>query len=124
MLRIFIGLAVTWALVGAARADDIELDCEHASATIELDLCADREYGAADAGLNAAYKRARAGLNAPAAALLADAQRAWIAFRDKQCNYVRTVSEGRGHNVAYFGCMTGLTKTRTRDLKEQADSRR
>lgn len=123
MLRIFIGLAVAWVFAGTAHADDIELDCENASATIELDLCADREYGAADAELNAAYKRARARLDAPASALLADAQRAWIVFRDKQCNYVRTVSEGSGRNIAYLGCKTGLTKTRTQDLKEQADSR-
>jgi hypothetical protein len=59
-----------------------------------------------DAALNAAYKTLMAKLDAPAQARLRDAQRAWIAFRDKECAFRATDS----------ACVADLTRTRTQEL--------
>lgn len=116
-----IGFAVLLlSLSGAVRADDIDLDCTHPTATIELDLCADREAEAVDRELNLTYRRISAGLDAQARALLLAAQRAWIAYRDKQCNYETARAEGSGHNVAHLNCLMRVTKARTRELKQHA----
>lgn len=104
-----------------AHADDIELNCEHPVAMMEQDLCAARAADAADAALNTAYARLRRKLDERNRALLAEAQRAWVVFRDKSCGYVQRVSEGSGRNVAYADCLTGLTQTRTKDLKMLAE---
>jgi uncharacterized protein YecT (DUF1311 family) len=120
MRRLSAAVFVLVVCAAPARADNIELNCDHPVAMMEQDLCASREAEAADAALNAAYAKVRRGLDAARRALLVDAQRAWVAFRDKQCNYVLVVSEGSGRNVAFAGCLTGLTKTRTRDLVEMA----
>lgn len=121
MLRLFLALLTLLVLANTARADDVELNCDHPDSIIDQDLCAAREFDAADAALNEAYAQLRQKLDDQSRALLAEAQRAWIAFRDKQCGYVQRVSEGSGRNVAYAGCMTGLTRTRTKDLKMLAE---
>jgi uncharacterized protein YecT (DUF1311 family) len=108
------------AMSSAAPADEPELDCENPMTTMDRELCADRTAGVADAELNTAYLRARARLDRKRRDLLLDAQRAWLAFRDKQCNAVLVMMEGSGRNAAYLECRIGLAKTRTRDLREMA----
>lgn len=123
MRRALIGLAFVWVFAGVAQADDIELNCENPTTTMEHDFCADREAGVVDAEMNVAYRALRQTLGESRRALLTDAQRAWIAFRDKQCNAVRVLMDGSGRNVAYLECVMGLTRTRTRDFRELAAPR-
>ena len=78
---------------------------------------------ALDAALNAAYAAAVARVEGgPQEALLRDAQRAWIAFRDAACDAEASLYEGGTFQpVAGTECRTRLTQARTGDLRIVAE---
>jgi uncharacterized protein YecT (DUF1311 family) len=104
-----------------------EVDCATAMAQADLNACAYQDWEAADAELNAAYKRAMALLqdwdaNLPAderggALALKEAQRAWITFRDKACEAEGYAFKGgSAEPLLVYGCMRQLTIERTGHL--------
>ncbi|MCU0902363.1 MAG: lysozyme inhibitor LprI family protein [Tabrizicola sp.] len=104
-----------------------EVDCATAMAQVDLNACAYQDWEAADAELNAAYKRAMALLqdwdaNLPAderggAQALKEAQRAWITFRDKACEAEGYAFKGgSAEPLLVYGCMRQLTIERTAHL--------
>ena len=119
----------------AARAEDPEpaIDCTNASATFELNFCADKELAAADAQLNDAFKKAlvfiaKSGAERPYDSkswedALRASQRAWIAYRDADCKGLAPMSwtGGTGTTGAVLGCMSAKTKARTKELLEVAE---
>jgi uncharacterized protein YecT (DUF1311 family) len=107
------------------------VECDTATSTFEMQACADRDFQKADAALNAAYKRAldkiqqRGDQPAPYDskaydAALRAAQRAWIAYRDADCNGVVPFEwgGGTGTGAAVLGCLTDKTNARTKDLTD------
>jgi len=75
----------------------------------------------ADAELNAAYQALLAQLGDGDRQRLRDAQRAWIAFRDRECAF-RT--QGRADSAAAAAdCAAELTQQRTEALRRQLDCR-
>ena len=74
-----------------------DVDCSDPVTQMEMTYCAEQDWQAADAELNAAYGRAMAAMKqmdedladspalAGAAKALRDAQRAWIPYRDAAC---------------------------------------
>ena len=123
-------LMVPQLLSGMALADD-KADCADAKTQLELNVCASQDYKAADAALNAAYKKAMAsmkdtdsylpkGEKNAADALLA-AQRAWIDYRDKACEAETfQVKGGSMEPMIYAECMTRITRERSAALDELA----
>jgi uncharacterized protein YecT (DUF1311 family) len=107
------------ALAAPALADDI--DCNNAMTQSAMNICADQDYRAADAKLNAAYSRLIAAQDdAGFKAKLRTAQRAWISFRDTECTYETADNEGGSiHPLVYAVCLTRLTKERTKALEAQ-----
>jgi uncharacterized protein YecT (DUF1311 family) len=107
------------------------IDCNRASSTIEMNYCSERAFEKADAKLNEAYqavlKHIRAnGGEAPYDSksweeALRASQRAWIAYRDAECNGLVPMewSGGTGTTTAVNGCMSELTEARTKVLKER-----
>lgn len=114
-------------LTAAALADD-SIDCGNAHTTVEMNFCADQDFKAADAKLNATYKTALAHIGARDLAkpydsqswesALRESQRAWVAFRDADCKGAVPMewSGGTGTTTAVLGCMTGMTEARSKDL--------
>lgn len=119
MMRAFTAsVLLILALSPAGLADDLELNCENPTSTMEYDFCADRTAKAADDELNRAYRKLRGTLDDKDRGLLADAQRAWIAFRDAECAFDLADKDGSGHNVAHLECLTRLTRARAKQLAE------
>jgi uncharacterized protein YecT (DUF1311 family) len=102
----------------AAAADDI--DCHKAMTQSAMNICADRDFRAADAKLNAAYAKLMAALDdAGFKTKLKTAQRAWISFRDSECTFETADNEGGSiHPMVYSGCLTRLTKERIKALEQ------
>lgn len=121
------GAAVAFVLMlGGGNAAEDDLDCRNWDQKNlnqqEMNMCQQQDYEAADRQLNAAYRALTAKIDAEAKALLVDAQRAWIAFRDKECKYEAAPNEGGSiYPLIYAGCLTQLTKTRTKELEELAE---
>ncbi len=120
MRTLLIGIAAAL-LLGAAPAfaDEADgIDCNNAMTQSDMNICADKDYRAADKLLNAAYAKAVAGLDAHSRDLLKTAQRAWIKFRDAECAYEAAPNEGGTiYPLEYSGCLTALTMARTKELK-------
>lgn len=113
----------------AAGADD--LDCSNAMTQSDMTACSQEDYEAADVALNAAYRKTMARAQAMdkdfaeigegmvgAVDALKAAQRAWIAYRDAQCELAGF--EARGGTMEPMlvaGCLAELTTKRTDELK-------
>ena len=116
-----------------AHAEDAEppIDCEKATATFELNFCAGKELTKADAELNEVYAKVLARIPAISSeppydaksfeAALRASQRAWVAYRDADCNGLVPMSWNGGTATSgeVLGCMTSKTKERTKDLLER-----
>ncbi|MBZ9866499.1 lysozyme inhibitor LprI family protein [Mesorhizobium sp. CA15] len=102
----------------AAFAEDCDRNDDSQSM---LNICADADYQAADAKLNAAYKNIVGSNDQASNKLLQTAQRAWIAFRDAECAYSTADSEGGSiHPMEVSQCLTTLTDERTKQLTSDA----
>lgn len=114
-----------------AVAQEPKVDCTIPMATFEMNICAGREFEAADAELNAVYKRALKDIPGMATDKPYDArsweealrksQRAWLAYRDAECegHVPMFWSGGTGATADMTGCMTELTKARAKELRER-----
>lgn len=98
--------------------------------TYELNACAEREFDAADAALNKAYAEALKSIPEMASeppydaeaweAALRASQRAWIAYRDAECNAHVPMfwTGGSGATAEIIGCKSEMTKVRTKVIQE------
>ena len=124
------------ALAAAPLAAEPAADCADPVTQSAMNMCSFEEYRAADAQLNAAWKRARdlaksidrRSEQARAAedhfARLLDAQRKWLAYRDAHCLAVageRTPESGTIWPLVQNNCMEELTLARTKLLRQYAD---
>ncbi|MBB5572685.1 MULTISPECIES: lysozyme inhibitor LprI family protein [Rhizobium] len=112
--------------------DEPEVDCANAQTQMDMNICAQRDYDKADKALNEQYKKTRAAMVATDADLeddqkgaekaLVKAQRAWVDYRDGQCE--AEGFEARGGTMEPMlvtGCKATLTEQRTKELKTLAD---
>ena len=91
-----------------------------AQSQAEMNQHAEKDFDAADAAMNKAYKQLMSKLDKEAQAKLKSAQRAWVAFRDAQGDLEADL-EARGGSMApmiYDGSRTELTKERTKELQD------
>jgi uncharacterized protein YecT (DUF1311 family) len=91
--------------------------CKNAGSNADITSCIGTDYEKADAELNRIYKLAFKGLDAKAAENLRKAQRAWVIYRDTQCDaeYDKW-GGGSGGPRAHLECLSRLTQLRTREL--------
>ena len=103
---------------------------EMIQSSIEITQCLRQDYEAADAELNRVYQAAMAHIDKadymPARTrrdwkeMLREAQRNWIAFKEKDCDLLQLEWwQGSGANAASLGCLITKTETRTDELKER-----
>lgn len=94
-------------------------DCSDLTSTYDLKLCYDQQLGKEDARLNANYKLCMKKLDSIAKAKLQKAQRAWIAFRDADCDFqADEMRNGSIEPVIALSCLAAETKERADMLKD------
>lgn len=112
-----VALLAVAAVAGAARADD----CDNAQASqADLNECYGKAFKASDAELNKLYKEITARLkdDPDATKLLVATQRAWVAFRDAECDFQSSaVAGGSALPMVHAICLDGLTTRRVEDFK-------
>ena len=114
-MRAYLVLILITAFTSAARADE----CDNAMDQPTLNACADQSFRKADAELNAVYKKlqSRKMDDAQAGKLLTAAERAWVAFRDAECEFDAADNIGGTiYPMIYSGCLERLTKARIEQL--------
>ena len=129
MSRLLITAIALLALAVPAHAGEA-IDCTNATATFELNACAEKELVKTDAAMNEVYKKVLAYVAKSEGEKPYDAkswedalrasQRAWVAFRDAQCKGLVPISwsGGTGTTAEVLGCMAGMTKARSKELGE------
>lgn len=124
---------VALALQGSLDARYREHHCGDPQTQMDMNFCAAIDFERADVALNAAWRQAIAGERAADRerprgddvrpsneAVLRQAQRAWIVFRDAHCT-VEGYDQARGgsmETMVYHGCRARLTRERIRQLTE------
>ncbi|KJZ34019.1 lysozyme inhibitor LprI family protein [Pseudomonas sp. B21-040] len=96
------------------------LDCDNAADQATMNQCAAQQHAAADKELNALYQQITTRLKSEPERKksLVGAQRAWIAFRDAECNFSASGVEGGSvYPLIYSNCVTELTKARAETFK-------
>ncbi|MEO9383479.1 lysozyme inhibitor LprI family protein [Chromobacterium phragmitis] len=111
----------------AALAEDDP--CKEASNTIEINECMQKQFDGKDRLLNDRYRellqklRADEARDKPAAkekpsAMLVQAQRKWIAFRDADCGAKYQIyAGGTIRNAVFLGCKIERTEQRIKELE-------
>ncbi|MVA80872.1 DUF1311 domain-containing protein [Agrobacterium vitis] len=129
-LTVLAGLALL-SLSGSVLAQ--ARDCRDPQTQSDMTACAVQDFDAADKAMNAQWKITRKAFVEQDATLdddlkgaekaLLKAQRAWIDYRDGQCEaqgfYVRG---GTMEPMEVAACKAAMTKTRTKELKSLAES--
>ncbi|NOT39044.1 MAG: DUF1311 domain-containing protein [Alphaproteobacteria bacterium] len=109
-------------------------NCRDPMSNAEMKMCAEQDWKKAEAELDAAYGKAlaearetyRSTRNMPgqqnmpdSEAMLRDAQRAWVTFRNANCKYQYQIYWGGSHaGLAYLRCMADTTKARLKELRQ------
>jgi uncharacterized protein YecT (DUF1311 family) len=118
MKRLSLAAALTILSLQTASADEC---LDKAKTQADINACADKSYKAADAELNKLYKEITQRLDSDADAKkrFVAAQRNWVAFRDAECSFATSRSEGGSvYPMVYAGCLGGLTTKRVADFKQ------
>ena len=85
--------------------------------TSEMLDCMSAEFTRQDARLNENYKILMAKLSAKRKEALLEAQRAWIKFRDANCNFYYDPEGGSAAHLAGTDCTLSATTARATELK-------
>jgi uncharacterized protein YecT (DUF1311 family) len=103
---------------------DLSVDCSNLEKlnNMELNQCTGRALEVADRDLNGVYGELAGTMDAADRKLLVAAERAWIAWRDSECEFeAQGVSgydrTGSGYGLEVGRCRLGLTKARVEQLR-------
>jgi uncharacterized protein YecT (DUF1311 family) len=119
-LGLVAALAAAATLVLNASACAAGASCKNAKTQPELSACAGKDAQAADAELNRVYGQLIAKYDEPNRNALVLSERAWIIYRDTECNYETALSLGGTiHPMMVALCMTAKAKARTKELSDQ-----
>jgi uncharacterized protein YecT (DUF1311 family) len=100
----------------AVKGDD---PCANPMTQMEMNQCAIKEYQDADSELNRVYKEVMAKLRPEMQAKLKTAQKAWLQYRDANCDCASfDYSEGSIYPVMYYGCLKNMTVARTKEIQD------
>ncbi|EHH02584.1 urease-associated protein [Agrobacterium tumefaciens CCNWGS0286] len=113
----------SFATVRSTGSRDVNLadeSCGNKTNQTEMNVCASESLKKSDAEMNKVYKEIEGRLkgDADTTKLLVATQRAWIAFRDAECDFqTSNVRTGTVYPFVNSSCHEGLTQSRTEDLK-------
>lgn len=120
-LLIVLGLVFSTPALAAADSDMTKeyLTCMDKSkgVTSEMMDCISAETARQDARLNANYKKLMAKLSAKRKKTLLEAQRAWIKFRDLNCEVYYDPDGGTAARLASNDCFLQATADRAKELR-------
>ncbi|AGS23113.1 lysozyme inhibitor LprI family protein [Rhizobium etli] len=125
-LNICLGAAMLFVVDGASAQD---VDCKNPQTQSDMTSCEEARHEAADKALNEQYKKTRAAMAAidkdldgdmkGAEKTLVKAQRAWIDYRDAECDaFGFQARGGTMEPMLVAGCLAEETDKRTKELKE------
>jgi uncharacterized protein YecT (DUF1311 family) len=111
---------VTTFLLASHSVFAAQPDCANATDQATLTQCASNSLKASDAKLNQTFRALQAKISKPGKDKLQKAQRAWLSWRDAQCDFDTSGSSGGSvHAMVLASCLDDLTKAQTKLLDSQ-----
>lgn len=108
----------------SAQDDDPEF-CPEGRTQLDMNNCAAAELEAADSVLNRTYQRLLRVIEPGRVDALREAQRAWIRFRDAECELQSSEFEGGSMRPAVHAlCLADLSKKRAEALEDMLSADR
>jgi uncharacterized protein YecT (DUF1311 family) len=97
-----------------------EPDCSNAPTQMAMNECVGKSLKAADQKLNESYRTLAGKISKDGAEHLKKTQRAWLAWRDAQCEFdTMGARDGSIHSMIQAMCVEDLTKEQTARLNAQ-----
>ncbi|MBX4959249.1 lysozyme inhibitor LprI family protein [Rhizobium lentis] len=132
-MRLNMCLAGAAMLVAAGGASAQDVDCKNPQTQSDMTSCEVARHETADKALNEQYKKTRAAMVAVdkdldgdmkgAEKALVKAQRAWIDYRDAECDaFGFQARGGTMEPMLVAGCLAEETEKRTKELKRLEDT--
>ena len=116
LISVFLVLLLMQTLTLQAAEPDV--DCKKDSGSYVTGYCTAKEYEAADAKLNAAYKQLQSLLDLQNKSKLKHIQMEWIKYRDATCDFETEPTTGKtGMSTFTNECLTRITQNRIADLE-------
>ncbi|CAN7426545.1 lysozyme inhibitor LprI family protein [Rhizobium sp. LjRoot258] len=126
-------LALSGGMAAASGAFAQQTDCKNPLTQMEMTSCEQDRYDTADKALNEQWTKTRAQTagvdknleekDRGAEKALLTAQRAWISYRDAECQAEGFQARGGSMEpMLVAGCLANLTDQRTKELKELSDA--
>jgi len=95
-------------------------DCSSLNTQTAMNLCEGDNFKQADAELNAVYVKLLSKISVTGQSKLREAQKAWIKYRDAQCEFdTMGTTGGSIHSMMLWQCLTDLTAQQTKRLQHQ-----
>ena len=118
-----------WGALPAAHAKDDLTSPQYAACvdksggnTWDMIQCDEVELKQQDDSLNKSYRALSAKLTSQRRKQLVDAQRAWISFRDANCNFYSDPDGGQAARLAGSSCLLTATAERAREIQSLLES--
>jgi uncharacterized protein YecT (DUF1311 family) len=117
-LRISTPAVMGLLFVLAVNASAQQKNCDNAVSQLEMNRCAEQDASDADKQLNEVYQSTMKKLNAQQQNELKAAQRAWLAYRDADCEAESALySGGSMAPMIKLACVANLTRERTKEIQ-------
>jgi uncharacterized protein YecT (DUF1311 family) len=120
-MKKILAIAALAVLTGSSAQAAGRINCKSPDLNqIDLDNCAGQDFTASDAKLNALYKTLMSKYDAPNQAKLRTAEKAWLIYRDAECDYETNGTAGGTINpMMDTMCRTTKTDARIKELTAQ-----
>jgi uncharacterized protein YecT (DUF1311 family) len=93
-------------------------NCKDPDTQLAMNICAARDYEREDKRLNQAYRDVVAKLEPAKRDKLREVQRAWLSYRDLNCEFQsEDYVGGTIYSLVRSSCLAEMTRQRTKDLK-------
>ncbi|OJW12653.1 lysozyme inhibitor LprI family protein [Mucilaginibacter sp. 44-25] len=115
--KLLLPFIVAVLFTGTLHAQSV--DCSNAKTQLEMNLCAQKQFNAADKELNTLYKTLMGRLAPELKTALTLSQRKWVAFRDEEAKIYALLYEGGSMApLAVYNSKTQSTQARIKQLKD------
>lgn len=114
VIGVTIVAAAHWSSLAVAK------ECSGLDTQTAMNLCEGENFKQADAELNATYAKLVSKISATGQSKLREAQKAWIKYRDAQCEFNTMGTMGGSiHSMMLWQCLSDLTAQQTKRLQHQ-----
>lgn len=117
-----LAMIVAWTALSPAPSAGAQpkRDCGSENSQGAMNACSLEQWKSADIALNQDYRALLQRMDPKSQKLLRSAQRAWLAYRDAECGFIASATEGgSAQPMVRYGCLLDATEKREEALKFQ-----